>query len=376
MSEDPDLRYGYLKKTGEFLVRPELLDATPFNEGLAAIWQEEESAYIFIDTDGQRAFRQTAFRVSFQGFTEGLVPVFLAVSSSEGRWGYIDTRGEVVITPQFSEARNFCQGLAAVRLAKSVPYGFIDRTGQIVTEPQFGTPMELGGGLAAAVRILQKHDFFTPFEEMYSKYAFVNPEGQLITQPIFDYVYPSSSGLVSVKIGEKWGCIDTRGELVIIPQFDEMGFYCEGLLRVRWDDKIGYIDRQQQVVIPFQPLEQAQDFSEGLAAFKPYGQGWGYMDRKGQVVVPPQFQEAYKFSEGLAVVYLDDKSGYIDPSGRLVIPPQFQIGFNFHEGAAKVKVDGLYGYIDKTGRWIAEPQFHGETQDFHKGLALVAVQVS
>lgn len=375
MSEDPELRYGYLKKTGKFLLRPELLDATRFNEGLAAIWQEEESAYIFINTQGQQVFQQPFAFVPRQGFSEGLASVEL--HTFQGKRGYIDTSGEVVIAPQFFEAFGFCQGLAAVNFTASDPYGFIDRTGRMVLEPQFPLPSELGGGLVAGVQFRLNDDFDAPFEEWYSKYTFLNPEGQLVTQPIYEDFGQCRDGLLSVALDGKWGCIDTRGELVIIPQFDEMGFYCEGLLRVRWDDKIGYIDRQQQVVIPFQPLEQAQDFSEGLAAFKPYGQGWGYMDRTGQVVVPPQLDYAYSFSEGLAVVVLEGKRGYIDPSGRFVIPRQFDYAYAFCEEAARVFVgEDYYGFIDKTGRWIAEPQFSGPMEDFHEGLALVAVQVS
>ena len=49
----------------------------------------------------------------------------------DGKWGYIDQTGEVVIEPVWDYAHSFSGGLAYVQLGDNA--GYIDRTGTPVT---------------------------------------------------------------------------------------------------------------------------------------------------------------------------------------------------------------------------------------------------
>jgi WG containing repeat len=79
------------------------------------------------------------------------------------------------------------------------------------------------------------------------------------------------------------------------------------------------------------------------------GGKYGYIDRSGKMVIPPQFKEAGSFSEGLAIIRLNDKEwGYIDTSGKLVINgEEFGLAREFSEGLAAVT-----GKNDKYGLTI------------------------
>lgn len=65
------------------------------------------------------------------------------------------------------------------------------------------------------------------------------------------------------------------------------------------------------------------------------------------LVVTPQFDDAGRFSEGLAPVLVCGQWGFIDTSGNIVITPQFDYAYHFSEGLAAVQVDGKWGYISK-----------------------------
>ena len=52
----------------------------------------------------------------------------------EGKWGYIDRTGKLVIAPQYDEAWEFSEGLAYVRVGKQ--RFIIDRAGKTVIELQ------------------------------------------------------------------------------------------------------------------------------------------------------------------------------------------------------------------------------------------------
>jgi hypothetical protein len=63
------------------------------------------------------------------------------------KWGYIDKTGKVVIEPQFTEARDFNQGIARIKTGSR--WGYIDDTGKIVIKPHFERARDFSEGLAS-----------------------------------------------------------------------------------------------------------------------------------------------------------------------------------------------------------------------------------
>ncbi|HTF03486.1 MAG TPA: WG repeat-containing protein [Bacteroidia bacterium] len=58
-----------------------------------------------------------------------------------------------------------------------------------------------------------------------------------------------------------------------------------------------------------------------------------------------------------ACAKLHDQYGYIDETGDFVIDPDFDVAWSFIRGTAVVKNDGKYGLIDKMGDWVIEPVY-------------------
>jgi len=77
-----------------------------------------------------------------------------------------------------------------------------------------------------------------------------------------------------------------------------------------------------------------------------------------------------KEDSGLMAYYDGDEWGFINPKGEIVINPQFQRAYNFSEGFALVQdSEGLYGFIDSEGVFQSgEPSFSAATY-FSEGLA-------
>ncbi len=59
----------------------------------------------------------------------------LAVVNKDGKWGFIDKTGKVVIPLQYDYASNFSEGLALVK--KDGKSGFVDKTGKAVIPLQY-----------------------------------------------------------------------------------------------------------------------------------------------------------------------------------------------------------------------------------------------
>ena len=84
-------------------------DAKAFTEeGYAAVCRGGK--WGFVDTDGELAL-DYAYEDA-ESFSNGLAAVCI-----DGKWGYIDTEGNMIITPRFSAATHFSKaGTAAVQI--------------------------------------------------------------------------------------------------------------------------------------------------------------------------------------------------------------------------------------------------------------------
>jgi hypothetical protein len=61
-------------------------------------------------------------------------------------WGFIDKTGKWVIRPSYQAAKNFCDGVAAVRVNNK--YGYIDKKGDFIIKPQFDVAWDFMQGIA------------------------------------------------------------------------------------------------------------------------------------------------------------------------------------------------------------------------------------
>jgi hypothetical protein len=257
-----------------------------------------------------------------------------------GKWGYIDKTGLVVIPCKFDGAEDFSEGLAAVVIKEK--WGYIDKTGKVVIPPRFLSGYPFSSGMALVVTKEFKKDRY----QMH-KLGYIDRSGKLVIQ--------------------RKEALDSKSLFVSSKDL----FFSEGFLRVTENGKDGYLDRTGKQIIPCR-FDYAQPFSEGLAAVS-VGCKDGYIDRSGKMVIPPQLKEAGSFSEGSAIIRLNDKEwGYIDTSGKLVINgEEFSLAREFSEGLAAVTgKNDKYGFIDKTGKFVIPPQYD-RVGDFSEGLAAV-----
>ncbi|HEY9896072.1 MAG TPA: WG repeat-containing protein [Candidatus Sericytochromatia bacterium] len=275
----------------------------------------------------------------YDRFSEGLVPF-----AFNGKAGYMNTQGAIVIAPQFDEAWRFSEGLAAVR--KGAQWGFVARTGAFVIPLQFTTrPDDFSDGLAA----IRTENGLT---------GFIDTTGAVVIAPQPNNVTSFSEGLAAIAVNGQSGFIDKTGKIVIQPQFEQVRAFSDGLAAVKvrssptanalW----GYIDRTGAFVLE-PKFYDAEPFSEGLAAVRGLdseGRNWGYINRAGEVAIQPQFfaqadyqaQVATPFSGGMAMVRRGEQAGFIDRTGKFAIATQFVDADRVSDGMARVNVGGTW----------------------------------
>lgn len=304
---DADYVAGYIDETGEVIIAPRFEHARDFSEGLAYAGAKGSGG--FIDRRGRVVIKVD---FSVKDFHEGLA----AAAPARGRgWGYIDRSGRSVIKPQYQFADDFSEGLAGV--AVEGKYGFIDKRGEMVIPPRF--VLRRGGRHGELIVSSGRFSEGLACVRVGELYGYINAKGDFVIPPRFARAQDFSEGLAWVVTRDE----ETRA-----------------LKKAGWIDKSGrwvVTGVGGRIFSPGLPefLSHATElhdwkYSEGLVPFIRYSGDRtlrGYMDRRGEVVIKPgEFDRAGPFVGGVARVSLrrnvgsglDEAYGYIDRRGRFI----------------------------------------------------------
>ena len=213
-----------------------------------------------------------------------------------------------------------------------------------------------------------------------------------------------SNNRYPIYIDDKGGYIDREGKIVIPPQYDLVGRFHEGLAIVK-EERVGreplglIINSQGEVVvrhtrIPDRDLPSRLagrggditygDFSEGLAEMRICGSAegvGGYINRVGEIVIPFSYEHTRKFSEGLALVFVEEQGQavprFIGRDGTIAIVTTYiQYPNSFSEGLAGFEAsNGKHGYIGRDGE-VRIPPNHDRIGDFSCGVAWLVTEMS
>ena len=193
-----------------------------------------------------------------KSFADGLSVVFLKETS---KFGYINSKGEWAIYPQFSDAKEFCDGVAKVELNRKK--GLIDTTGKWIIEPEADS----------ITRCAQSGIYLV---EINNKYGFKNKTGEWTAPTIFE---------------EASKCGDESSTV---------------FMAVRLDGKIGILDptkhydsEEAWIVKPCftDEIKLWQNFNSEFIVAK-LDNKYGFIDHDGEWVIEPKFKDIDPFSDG------------------------------------------------------------------------------
>lgn len=173
------------------------------------------------------------------------------------QWGFMNRKGEVVISPQYEDVKQFYYGYAAV--SKNRLWGYIDEEGELVIPHEYYEPFSF-----AEEGLVRVH--------YSSGYGFLNGKNELLNNEIFNVAHDFSEGCAAISRDPneyKYGYIDQSGNIVIQPKYISASRFSEGYALVR--DSLGYsiIDKSGNKTSEAQtdiwyPVDDIRFFSQGL----------------------------------------------------------------------------------------------------------------
>ncbi|MBO5720292.1 MAG: WG repeat-containing protein, partial [Bacteroidales bacterium] len=187
--------------------------------------------------------------------------------NSGGRWGYVNSNGEEVVSCMYAEVGK--------------------------PDSELRTPVKLN-----------------------VKWGCVDSYGMDIAPAKFDTIGNFVNNLAIAKFTGKWGYIDVTGETRIGFKYNEVSDFCDGLAKVKYGNRYGYIDENGNEIIPIEyqniygfndeiidvniinsytgddsvivDVFEIMNFSDGLLIFKKDGK-WGAMNRALEIIVDNKF---------------------------------------------------------------------------------------
>ncbi|WDF63583.1 WG repeat-containing protein [Flavobacterium sp. KACC 22763] len=160
--------YG-LVHNGVFIELPGVTEFGPFGtQDLIAA--KKDGKFGFVDFKGQWVLKPLFDKA--KGFSQNLAPVCL-----RGKWGYTNLTGECIVQPTYTDAEPFSEnGLAAVKNLNG--WGFIDKTGNLVIPTDYEISAVFGnytrdekGFVNGLARVKHK-----------GKWGFLKPNGEILIE--------------------------------------------------------------------------------------------------------------------------------------------------------------------------------------------------
>ena len=145
----------YIDRSGQLIFPPELSLVTEFKDERALVhWRDKGLMILASNGETLKTFDSsdiypTSSCGSLDGYSNGLLGLNFMPKGKYHlftKCGFVDQNGNIAIDAQFDEAKQFSEGLAAVKIDNK--WGYIDRQGNTVIEPKFDKASSFNKGLA------------------------------------------------------------------------------------------------------------------------------------------------------------------------------------------------------------------------------------
>lgn len=279
---------------------------------------------------------------------------------SNGKWGYMDRNGKVIIPTQYLEADYFSEDLAAVMLQNN-KWGYINTSGEIQIKAIFNIAFPFKNGHAVVAKPLED-DGYILFDssEMYTKlhytYYVIKVNGKYVFKmDTYGANQISDDGVLAITDPEDentWALYNIKSKIYHKTIYKDIGGFFEGFARAKDEDwQSCYINSDGKMILTTD-FDTIGDFSEGLA------------------IVSKNF-ETFGDIDGVYGPIDDIRSGAIDKTGKLVIPlSKYRFIGNFNDGIAIIVLNNKYGLMNAKGELVVTPQYE-YIQSYHNGLFMV-----
>jgi hypothetical protein len=208
-SASGDPIYGYMDTNFKIIHEAVFVEnAHPFNSDYSTA-RDNKSYYILYKDGTKRVLRNDIIKIG---------PVkekFFFVEVQKGGFGFMNQIGDFIAQPIYESVGNFSGGLAWVRLDGKL--GFIDTSGTMVIKPNFSNVTNFDP-VSRIARVKDSNE----------KFCFINEKGEILNCKFdVDKCSKFSNGFATFREGKNEGLMNAKFETVIEPLYDNIKEWSE-----------------------------------------------------------------------------------------------------------------------------------------------------
>lgn len=448
-------KFGFFDITGKQILDFIYDDALLFDNGYGQVKQNDkwfsinkkgeasdyyqfpfEEGYRFMDYKGNKVYEDKLGNVIFkntlgnQKYREGL-----SLIKENGKFGFVDRVGNVILKPIYDSAENFKDGYARVQIEndyfninkkgdKSEPikaskfnfnikeitvslesngtYSLVNCNTKKTLEKDINT-ISIQGNFILITKNNKKGllDFAgntvlkNTYEELIlKKNKIIGKSGNNID--IFDnhvklekklslsdnnfkiYDEKRSDNAVLIEQNSKKGLINIIDNKMMSPRFESLSFLEKsGLFSAKYSTENYLIDVKKNVATLF-TLENYEEFSKGIIKTNKYGENQGLIDSENNIILPSEYQIS-SLSNNTAIIIKNNLYGLINAKGKIIMDPKYQKITNsdnsYIDGDDElilVKFNNKVGFADRNGNMKINFQYE-DGISFNNKLAPVKI---
>jgi len=341
-----------------------------------------------------------------------------------GKYGFINTNGEIIIQPTLltvQEIKN--KGyLISKEIDGKNYYAFVDTLLQITIPFTYDDITILPDGFIARKNTIKqlldingKSITSFNFNSIYlanegktlnssifiaenkSKYGVTDYKGRVILPFIYNTIVSDSSGkyYVVTTADNKTSLIDSSKNILVQPGQNVISYLSNGIYVIRNENftpenlQVRLYNVKLKRYLNLKPYQDvSSNFSEGLLAVL-INKKVGYINENGDLIIEPIYERStldfsYENMEGdgegdgegysennMTSLYSD--CSFIDVTKNSIEESVWKSNYDFSEGLTVVQIGEKYGYINKRGQ-IAIPIIYNSANAFVNGVASVTIE--
>ena len=316
-----------------------------------------------VETDGNNVFVNNIKLYQYEEEKELDLYPFV---DEEGRYGYIDSSGEVIIEPQYGYANFFSEGMAFVVIDEKGAY--INEKGEVITSGDYFYGDSFCNGLAVVYYYDIKGN-----EEDDEISAVINKDGKEVLRDKYDYVTTEYNGFIVAEKDNKETLYDVNGnEISLSNKCSIYRGYIDGYAVIQDNESYDYyILNEDLKIINFNEYN-ITDISNSF--YELYNEDKGEYVYLNNKLEPIYLKDDYSYltcfdnENEIACVYYYGSNErvytYIDYCGNKLFDSKYEIDSSFVDGIASaylVNEDNYrYGIVDSKGNLIEEGFYYVE----------------
>lgn len=275
----------------------------------------------------------------------------------DGKWGYSNNKGEIIIEPLFEKCSFFNEGFAWIMYQNK--YGIIDSDGKIVVDFIYD-------------QVGKKYREMIPVKQN-NLWGIIDSDGNQLLPFQYEELVFQDDSTIHVRQNQQWGIIDYKGKQICLPIYDHNFKFLDKLAIVTRNYKRGIIrkDGKQLIECNYSSIKILNDtlfISGNRKSYDNYI--YGLHTIEGKTILPIEYQKIENVIDETFILKKDNRTGLVKLSGDTIIDFIYDDLKSGNTNILLAQSNSKWGYVSMDNDTLIDFKYDN-AKPFHDSIAIV-----